>query len=87
MRTTMPRRIRRGLSRNGRRSARGAAGRAGSVGRVASRMVLMWLVARQARRRRATYRRNVNLASPATPPSHGQTKDAFRGVVWARTRR
>ncbi len=84
----MKRRIRRGLSRNGRRPARGAAaGRAGNVGRVASRIVLMWLVPRQARRRSATYRRNVNLARPATPPSHGHTNEAFRGIVWARTRR
>ena len=69
------------------RRAAAAAGRAGNVGRVASRIVLMWPVARQARRRSATYRRNVNLASPATPPSHGHTNEAFRGIVWARTRR
>ena len=83
----MPRRMSRGLSRNGRRSAREATGRAGSVGRVASRMVLMWLVAQEVGRPRAHYRRNVNLASPAMPPSHGQTKEAFPGVVCARTRR
>jgi hypothetical protein len=101
MSTKIPSRMRRGLSRNGRRSAvpPAGAGRAGSVGRVASRRVLMSMGSRETSRPRAgastargargrsDYRRNVNLASPAIPPSHGQTNDAFRGVVWARTRR
>ncbi len=60
--------------------------RAGSVGRVASRIVLMWMAAKDVARRRAAYLRNVNLASPAMPPSHGQTNEALRGLVWARTR-
>ena len=80
----MPRRMRRGLSRKGRRSATGGgeAGMnvAGGWQHGAHRAVARSLTAR-------LYCRNVNLASPAMPRSHGHTNEALRGMVWARIRR